>query len=591
METQYREKSPIRPTGLIALPLLILAGLLLAPPTRSLLQAQVGLLFDTTVFAARLRDLGVREAPMLTAQKWEASRSAEIVAHSPDDYTVQLAGALLVGTSMGGSNATTPQERYVSFQRRFGERLTALALRFPNRPGPYAHLLRFMSMSAVRVNREGEAAKFQPNGSRLQDRQIGCAESWAAFDNAAAQGEKVDPDNAYFPLMRAGGLFDAKRDAEAISALLRAGQKSRFEDYSLEEPQAAWALYRRTYGIESAVLRESTYFALLLPHFSAIRSLARLTLAKAAQAERDGRPQDGLALRHAMMQCAVRMREQGGVTAAWVGDDIFSMQMQSPGGVTGAPVGFGTSDEQKMAALRQVYLAYVSRMGQTGEAAWVAREEDANTEVHRLIEAEDKSNVVYAPLNGLSGLWMVDMLLLANMSALWTFCGIAALCGRVRGGEKALPTVVLLALAACIIVAFRMQWAEALTQMRMTLEMLTPSYENSDFAPMGLRMSRVITDYPAVVHVSEVVMSLAAPLLTLIAAGATGLFRKEPFPVALSRGLRRAAPIFMTLLTAAYALALIATAHRETQANATLDGMTHNSIAYLQHHAQSGRKP
>jgi hypothetical protein len=598
MKTQDKDKSNGRRPVIILLPVLILAGLLLSASTRSLLKTQMILLVDSTAFAAHLRDMGVKAGPMPAVQKWDQSPPAEVVAHTPDDYTLQIAGALIAGTNTPGSYRSTPQEHYVDFQRRFGERLAATSLHFPDRPGPYAHLLRYMTMGTVRVSREGEAARFQAGATmtRLSNRQIGCAESWAAFDNAATQGEKVDPDNAYFPLMRAIGLFDAKRDAEGVAAILRAGQKSRFDDYSLEEPAAAWTLYRRTYGVESALLRESTYAALLLPHFAAIRSMARLTVAKAAEAEAEGRTQEGLALRHAMMQCAARMRAQGDLLGAMVGNSIFSNQMHFPGGASAVPLPRNATDKEKIAVGRNAYLAYLHRLGQTQECDWVQREDAVNEELRSLIHEADKAKTGNAPLHALPGFWIIDMLLLANILALLLLCGGAVLIGlpKMRCSEKLLPWAALLVMVCCMLAAFQMQWAEALTQMRMVLDNLAWSAvvgSNSDAVPTGVRMTEIITRYPGIVHVAEVLLSLAVPVVTLLLAGITGLVRKEPFAAALLRSLQRGALVFLSLLTAMYALSVVATARLEFQAGADLDARTHNAVAYLKHQAEVARKP
>ena len=81
------------------------------------------------------------------------------------------------------------------------------------------------------------------------------------------------------------------------------------------------------------------------------------------------------------------------------------------------------------------------------------------------------------------------------------------------------------------------------------------------------------------------------PVLTLLAIGAVSMVRRETFTVALPRGLRQGALVVATLLTVAYAGALIVTAQAETHAGAVLDGMTHNAVAYMQQHAASSRKP
>jgi len=596
METRDKEKSKPGTPLLILLPVLILAGLFAAPPTRALLKTQCILLFDSTAFAARLRDLGVKSGPMPTVQKWEQSRPVEIVAHLPDDYTIQVAGALLAGTNATGNPGTTPEAQYAYFQRRFGARLTEVTQRFPNRPGAYAHYLRFMTMGTVRVSRDDEFAKFQilktatSLGSVVTGRQVGCAESWAAYDDMATRGEKADPDNAYFPLMRAVGLFDAKRDAEAIAAVLRAGQKKRFEDYSLEEPEASWALYKRTYGVDSVLLRESNYAAVLLPHFSALRSMARLTTAKAAQMEKEGRAQEGLALRHAMMQSAIRMREQGGTLSAMVGTAIFSISLSAPGGVPNPLPAANATDEQKHAANRETYLAYLRRIGQAEEATWVNREDGIGQETTQLIHSSESNRTLETPIQPLPGFWMADMLLLANTLGILWLCSMAVLIGRskMRSSEKALPWMALLVLVCCIIVALQMQWAESLTQTRIALDNLSTSFEGGGAIPEGMQMSEFISRFPGVIHLGEVLLSLAAPLLVLIVAGVSGLIRKEPYFTALLRNLQRSALVLTALLAIAFALNLAATAHLESQANATLDARTHNGVAYVRHLAESG---
>ncbi|MCW3050927.1 MAG: hypothetical protein JWN14_97 [Chthonomonadales bacterium] len=584
METQDTEKSPTRRPGLIVLPFLILVGLLLAPPTRSLLKMQGKLLVDSTPFAARIRDFGMTSGPMPTVQKWERSRPAAIVTHYPADYNVQVAGALLSGANTATLPGRGPYERFGNFQNRFGVRMTTLSLQFPNRPGPYAHFLRFMTSNTIRLSREKEAAKYQPDASPMQDTQSGYKEAWEAFDNAAAQGEKLDPDNAYFPLMRAMALFDAKQDAEGLDAVLRAGQKSRYDDYTHEEAQATWALYQRAYGGESVLLRESGSAVVLYPHIATLRALARLVASKAAQAEEAGQRKEGLALRHAMMQTAVRMRDQGSLISAMAATSMFSFSMHSPGGAADP---YPANDMQHAAEVREAYLAYLQRRGQTQEADWVYREDIVNTETREQMEAFGKDTTRDAALRALPNFWSADMLFLANTLGILGMCVAAALLGRpnLRSGEKVLPWVTLLVLVGWLMVVFQMQWAETLTQMRMILANISSTPES------GKGMQEFLTRYPGVLHVGEVLLSLAAPLLALIVPGVIGLQRKEPYSTALMRNLQRGALIAATLLAAAYALTLMMTAHLENQAHSMLDAETQNAVAYVRQQVGSRPEP
>ncbi|MCW3052552.1 MAG: hypothetical protein JWN14_1722 [Chthonomonadales bacterium] len=592
METPEKEKLPTRRSGLIVLPFLILAGLLIAPPTRALLQTQLGLLHDITPFLTRLREMGVKEGPPSPAPTWEKSAMETCVARMPNDYGVQVGGALLKATYDNGGNPASQKEVFESFQRRYGAPLTALSARFPDRPALYAHLLRFMTQSTVRVSREAEVDTFQTGKpSTLTDRQVGYADSWAAFDQAAEQGEKLDPDNAYFPMIRAIWLFDAKRDAEGIAAVLRAGQKSRFEDYTAEETDSEWALYQHAYGSNSALIRHTIYAADLWPHFAVLRSLSRLTAYQAEKLEQGGHIQQGLALRHAMMQCGVRMRELGHTISAEVGGAIVAIQTNRPGGGPLVVPPANLSNEQRTDRRRDLYLAYLHKIGAEHEALWFMQVDTANRQMRSLIQAMDFDSLQLAPIRTLSGFWMLDMLLLINMAILLLLCTVAVVCGRIPSGDKALPIVVVVVIVGCLAVVLTMQWAEALTQIRLALNNLASMLDDTGAQANSMEFSNLVKEHPSVVHVGEVLVSLLLPVLTLLAIGAVSLVRRETFIVALPRGLRQGALVVATLLTVAYAGALIATAQVEVRTNAMLDGMTHNAIAYMQQHPARNRKP
>jgi hypothetical protein len=583
MATTEKEQSKGGRPALLILPVLILAGLLTAPPTRTLLQAQLRLLHATMPFLARLHEMGVKSESLPPVPAWKESRTAASVTRFPDDYAVQIGGALLAETYTKDGPAASSQDLYAIFQRRYGERLTAVSTRFPDRPGPYAHLLRFMTRSTVRVSREVEVETFQTGKTPPypRDHQVGYADSWAAFDQAAAQGEKLDPDNAYFPMMRAVGLFDAKRDAEGIAAVLRAGQKARFEDYSMEEPEAEWSLYLHSYGSSSVMVRQSFFAAQLLPHFAALRSLARLTVYKAEKAEQEGRLREGLALRHAMMQCGVRMREHGTVLGALVGIAIVPIETNRPGGAPLVKTSAELTRDQIVNRRRDLYLAYLHKIGAEDEARWFAQVDATDRQVRTLLETAGSAHPIIDSARPLPAFWTLDMLLLANMLAMLLLCSAAVVCARFPGGEKALPAVVVVLVVLFLLVALPMQWAEGLTQMRVVLDNLSLLSDDTGQKAEGFDISGLITRFPGVVHIGEVLLSLLIPALTLPTLGGVSLVRRETFTAALSRGLRRGGLIFTTLLTVAYAGALIATARAEARAGAVLDGMTHNAVAYL----------
>jgi hypothetical protein len=123
----------------------------------------------------------------------------EMRAHS-DDVRVQIA------------DATAEKDGRVP-------RLRALLARFPDSPSLYACILSQAAHDEIDLDRD---ETYLYNGSQPPDdtrryRKVASPSALAAFDRDAAAGEKRDPDNAYFPLVRAIGLFAGHRDVAALA--------------------------------------------------------------------------------------------------------------------------------------------------------------------------------------------------------------------------------------------------------------------------------------------------------------------------------------------------------------------------------------
>lgn len=578
-------------SGLLLLSASIVAGLFAAPPTRALLQTQFHLRHNATLFLAALPETHGESAP--ASGRSSGKRTASADSDLSNAYQAGLADAMLTAVYKPESLSVSPQERYADFQKGYGERLTALQTRFPTRPGLPAHLLRYMAINTVRVAREGEVEKFQTGKTTVfrPDQTVGYAESWAAFDRTAAQGEKLDPDNAYFPMMRALGLFDAKRDAEGIAAVLRAGQKTRFDDYSLEELDAEWALYSREVGPTSMLLRERLYAEMPLPHLALLRALARLTVYKAEQVEQQGRAQEGLALRRAMMQCGLRMREQGSVLGALVGIAIVAIQTNRPGGQPVIPVAGSLTLEQRADRHRDLYLAYLHKIGAEEEARRFALLDAADRQVRTLVRTAAENHLIDNSIRPLPALWTLDMLLLNNIVAMLVLSSAVVGCANLPRGERATPAVAIAVAALCLLAVLPMQWAEALTQMRVALGNLALLSWDSAETPGKFDMAALMVRFPWTIHFGEVFFSLLAPALALLSLGAASAMRREAFAAALVRGMRRGAPVVVTLLLVVYTGTLLATLRAEARFGEVFDGVTRQGAAYLQREADRGRKP
>src|SRR5262249_21692747 len=122
------------------------------------------------------------------------------------------------------------------------------------------------------------------------------AEALAAYDRDAAVGGRLDPDNAYFPFMRAAGLLAGRRDEEALAAVRRAGGKRGWEDYASAETAGGWRLCEAM-GARGNVPRTINAAHVLLPQYATMARVTWVATYLASRAEAAGRVEEGLAVR------------------------------------------------------------------------------------------------------------------------------------------------------------------------------------------------------------------------------------------------------------------------------------------------------
>lgn len=122
----------------------------------------------------------------------------------------------------------------------------------------------------------------------------------------AAQGAAVEPDNAYFDVVRAFLLFAGRRDKEALKAIRSASLKSRFDDHTLEtyRAQIAFQSLSHAYPAEERVLHFGYTNVSSFGH-----ELVRTTLRHATQRQRDGDQNGALELRAAVANIAGKIRD------------------------------------------------------------------------------------------------------------------------------------------------------------------------------------------------------------------------------------------------------------------------------------------
>ena len=320
---------------LLGLSLGVLLALLLSPQTRWLVRAQ---LLPFTLSPERID----RQKHLFVQQH-------------PDDFQIRLAGAL-------SDTSQTPLASARSLVPRF---LESASLR--------ANILRYATEKDVQMHRDEDyLVNSQPVPSPQVDPHSPppTPAALAAFDADAAAGERLDPDNAYFPYMRAVGLFAAHRDREGFAAVQRASTKHLWREYFEDEVEGRWRITDALYGGREAVSALSISAALLFPEYAELRAAARVVLYKAILEEQAGHPEAGFALRLALGRCGELMQVQSTtLIGSLVGGAINAISRGRPGGVPPLKFSPQVSSDQRAQERLNLYCAYVTKIGHPEAAA------------------------------------------------------------------------------------------------------------------------------------------------------------------------------------------------------------------------------
>jgi len=429
---------------LLGLALGILLALLIVPQTRWLVRLQtLTLLHEYHPLPTAWT--GVSPAYYTTSEANDTRLYHTAAARYPDDFALQYARAAFSGDAAPLMT------------------LRALTQRSPDSPVLYANLLREECRRLHAARPENYLLQNQPVPSDVSHSPPPTPEELAAYDQEAAAGERVDPANAYFPLMRAFGLFAAHRDAEALAAVKRASVKPRWNEYLTEDVEAKWDLHTEAFGDPGALPQAVLWSGEMLPEYQRLRETARIAVYQAVLKEQAGHREEGYQLREALRRCGDIMRVQSTtLIGSLVGIAISAISEARPGGpyLQDDTDGRGQKTAEQMAQKRlDAYCAYVVQIGHP-EAAQKAREEEAARRKVQGLTKDDPQMLKYvAPLWYLAFWWMAGVTLLLNVAWLLAFGLLAA--GRARLtlapkppiGGKAVLVHCLLAVGAWLVLA------------------------------------------------------------------------------------------------------------------------------------------
>jgi hypothetical protein len=401
----------------------LLLALLIASGTRRLFLAQAGLTLPVPSAVASVAggQLGIHPDPFYSRIAFQAAHA--VAARHPNDLQMQIADA---GTFLP-EGSISPSVLKV-------QRLRALESRFGECASLYANILRYETMGEVRVHHDREQYVFSgdpiPNSVKksisARDAQNNAPDVCRAYDRDAATGERLDPANAYFPFMRAVGLFGAHKDAEALAAIARAAQKPQWREYYNDELKGQWKLQDEASMNNSALFHSLLSASILFPHYAQMRAAVRVTIYAAMQAEQAGHIAEGLAIRKNVVRLGSLMRIQSpSLIGSLVGNALTEIAICRPAGlpaIKGNERNEKTGKEQQ----RRQFDAYLQRVGAASATDFFHSTQQAGDEMKEIVRHGLGTGPFDQPLKTLFIWWVVDLATLSNILWLLVLGGLAS---------------------------------------------------------------------------------------------------------------------------------------------------------------------
>jgi len=404
--------------ALIGVAVGVLLALLVTPQTRWLVREQM------LITLGWYHLLPLNSGAYTTSPAEDRRRIEAAAAAAPNDFGLQYAAVCGPGHAAVAAG------------------MRGLVPRFPNEPALYANILRYDTLGAVLLVRPEGALLTGSKPDTDYHPKPPTPAALAAFDQTAAAGERVDPDNAYFPLMRAVGLLAAHRDAEAEAAVRRAGEKTAWREYIPEDVQSRWRLHQIAFDDNGVIPQVAVSSGTLLPQYQRMRDAVRVLTYWAMQKEQAGDVAGGLTQRESLRRCGDLMRVQSNyLIGAIIGSSFCEIACLRPGGAPPlselpfkATIGEVTS---RFLANAQVFAGYTRQHGRADLAAKALAEADARAHLQAVLDyVQNQEGSALEPLFRAVNWWTVDVAVLANVFWLLALWALAAL---IYAGRRLAP--------------------------------------------------------------------------------------------------------------------------------------------------------
>ena len=274
------------------------------------------------------------------------------------------------------------------------ERLSELSRENPSDMGMLAIAVRKGTQGSFRIDRQEleniASPPIDSKGNPLQLKpvlQTTHPDAIARMRADCVRGEKLDPENAFWPLMMTSVHLAAHEDAQALASLARAANKPVWREYVQDEVAMHREYAEFRYGEQGYLGELVRQTSILFPHYAQLRGLSRALVGQAILLEQAGRTQDALKIRIALRKVSYRISvESTSDIGSLVGIAMHSIATSRVNGIPPIKAKSGkdgtTEESRKAATLGNMhrYRDHVRLVGQAGEATAAMRDFDKLTD-------------------------------------------------------------------------------------------------------------------------------------------------------------------------------------------------------------------
>lgn len=579
---------PPRPTFLSRVPAVCLAvsvgvlcALLAFPTTRWIVWRESGVnMRDSRSLSSTLYDLGVKD--VVADPPYRDPNEATLAADhfGPDDFQLQLAAA--VWRHYARINLRDPGARQLSPGQSAGDEIRKLKRKFGDNPSIYANAIRHDTYNRIRMNRpvDEQILIGSTNSAGFPAPVEATKQQLDQYLSDCEEGERLEPQNGYFPMLRAAGLYSAHRDREALAELHRASGLTEWQPHYVDEAEGAWRMGVLADGDGGALHQMATQASILYPELALLRQTARIAIANAIKAELAGKREDGLHIRMDVAHCGALMRSEAPCTVGnLVGIAITKTVVSRPGG---APILMSKTKRITPAQLTNTFTAYLGSIGANREAVWYLNELKAGASAQgAALSGINNSPASLGSIARLSLLWIGGMALFGNAFWLLVLGVVGSLYVRRWNARQAAGWVredmfVLLMGGACIVMgASLIAWTQARTAAGM-------AQAGAALATIsGGNAANIMFSDPGAVRVIGLCVLLTLPAFITVLAVIVASVRRRPVLLDIARAYRSAGLTLSALLIFGYAIVVTQTARREAEMHASLVGMEKHEARFV----------